>query len=145
MPECPAIERVGVEIAVVETAEVAVSVETIAETPTLVDAIPTVASTELVAHVVVWAESAAPDTEQVDTLAAELPGQNVVVLAGHRERAGKRGVIARTARWAAAIALIATVAAVAATGTGFAGNGELLITSVCAIAGEGCSTVLGMP
>ena len=57
-----------------------------------------------------------------------------------------RGVIARTARWAAAIALIAMVAAVAATGTGFAGNGELLtIKDVCAIAAEGCSIVLGIP
>jgi hypothetical protein len=54
-------------------------------------------------------------------------------------------VVARTARWAAAIALIATVAAVAAAGTGFAGHGELLIQSMCAVAGEGCSIPLGMP
>jgi hypothetical protein len=87
-----------------------------------------------------------PAAEQVDTPAAELPSQNVVILAEHRPEPGKpRGVIARTMRWAAAIALIATVAAVAAAGTGFAGNGELLIKSVCAIAGEGCSITLGMP
>ena len=89
-----------------------------------------------------WAEPAEP----ADAPAAELPGQNIIVLAEHRETSGKRrGVIAHTARWAAAIALIATVAAVAATGTGFAGNGELIIKSVCAIASEGCSLPLGMP
>ena len=85
----------------------------------------TVDSSEPVAPVEVWAEAVVPAVEQVDTPAAELPGQNVVILAEHRAQAGKRrGVIARTARWAAAIALIATVAAVAAAGTGFAGNGE---------------------
>ena len=141
-----AVEPTAVETAVVEIAEVAVPAETIADAPTLVDAIPTVDSTEPVASVEVWSEPVVPVAEQVDTPAAELPGQNVEVLAEHRAQVGKRrGVIARTARWAAAIALIATVAAVAAAGTGFAGNGELLIKSVCAIAGEGCSITLGMP
>jgi hypothetical protein len=144
--EFSAIEPAAVETAVVEIAEVIAPVEAVAETPTVVDAIPTVASTEPVAHVAVWAEPVAPAAEQIDAPAAKLPGQNVVVLAEHRERAGKRrGVIARTARWAAAIALIATVAAVAATGTGFAGNGELILKNVCTIAGEGCSITLGMP
>ena len=70
-----------------------------------------------------------------------------MVLAERRAEPRKgRSVIARTARWAAAIVLIVMAAAVAATGTGFAGNGELLtIKSVCAIAGETCSIVLGMP
>ena len=141
-----AVAPTAVETAVAEIAEVAVPAETIADAPRVADAIPTVDSTELVATVEVWSEPVVPVAEQVDTPAAELPGQNVVVLAEHRAQVGKRrGVIARTARWAAAIALIATVAAVAAAGTGFAGNGELLIKSVCAIAGEGCSITLGMP
>jgi hypothetical protein len=140
MPEALAIERVAaVERGVVETAEV----ETMAETPTVADAIPTVESSEPAVHVAVWAEPVLPHEEAP---VAETPGQNVVVLAEHCQEAGKRrGVIAKTARWAAAIVLIATVAAVAAAGTGFAGNGELLIKSVCAVAGEGCSITLGMP
>jgi hypothetical protein len=129
-----------------EIAEVVAPVEPIAETPSVADAIPTGDSAEPVATVEVWSEAVEPATEQIDTPAAQLPGQNVVVLAEHCQEAGKRrGVIAKTARWAAAIVLIATVAAVAAAGTGFAGNGELLIKSVCAVAGEGCSITLGMP
>lgn len=126
--------------------DVATPAEPIAETPSVIDAIPAVDSTEPVAHVEVWAEAVEPAAEQVDAPVAETPGQNVVVLAEHRTEVGKRrGVIASTARWAATIALIATVAAVAAAGTGFAGHGELLIKSVCAVAGEGCSITLGMP
>jgi hypothetical protein len=133
------------EVAIIEPAQAeivdaAAPAEPIAETPAVVDAIPTVSSTEPVTPVEVSA------AEHSDTPAAELPSQNVVLLAEHRVQAGKpRGVFARTMRWAAAIVLIATVAAVAAAGTGFAGNGELLIKSVCATAGEGCSTVLGTP
>jgi len=142
----PAQAEAAVEPVQAEIAEVAVAAEPTAQTQSVVDAIPTVDSSEPVVPVEVWSEAVVPAAAQVDAAAAQLPGRNVVVLAEHREKIGKRrGVIARTARWAAAIALIATVAAVAAAGTGFAGNGELLIKSVCAIAGDGCSVTLGMP
>jgi hypothetical protein len=125
------------EPAPIETADVPAPAEPIAETPAAVEAVASVDSVEPATHVAVWAEDIAP---------AETRGQNVVVLAEHRAIAGKRrGVIARTARWAVAMALLATIAAVAATGTGFAGNADLLIKSVCAIAGDGCSTAIRMP
>jgi hypothetical protein len=141
MPETAIIELAALEPVAAEVASVAVPAEAVVETTSVADAAPT----EPVAAVEVWAEPVVPVAEQVDAPAAELPGQSIVVLAEHREKVGaRRGVIARTARWAAAIAMIATIAAVAATGTGFAANGDLLIKGVCAIAGEGCSTVLGM-
>ena len=93
------------------------------------------------------AEPIAAEAQTVEMPAAATLADNVVVLAERRAEPRKgRSVIARTARWAAAIVLIVMAAAVAATGTGFAGNGELLtIKNVCAIAGETCSIVLGMP
>jgi len=146
VPDAAVLEPTVVEPVLVETTAVDAPAEPTAETLTVVDAIPTVNSIDQVAPVEVCAEAIVPAAEQVDTPAGELPNQNVVILAEHRPEPGKpRGVIARTMRWAAAIVLIATVAAVAAAGTGFAGNGELLIKSVCAIAGEACSITLGMP
>lgn len=140
------VAEIASEPAIAEIAEVTVPAGPTVETQSVVDAIPTVDGSEPVAPVEVWAEAIVPAGEQIDTPAAELPGQNIVVLDEHRAKTGKsRGVIGRTARWAAAIALIATVAAVAAAGTGFAGNGERLTKSLCAVAGEGCSITLGMP
>ena len=93
------------------------------------------------------AEPIAVEAQTADTpVAATLP-DNVVVLAERRAEPRKgRSVIARTARWAAAIVLIVMAAAIAATGTGFAGNGEFLtIKDVCAIASDVCSIVPGIP
>ena len=117
---------VATEAAAVEPVVPAAEIET---TATDSEATPAT-SADLVA------EPIAVEAQTADTpVAATLP-DNVVVLAERRAEPRKgRSVIARTARWAAAIVLIVMAAAIAATGTGFAGNGEFLtIKDVCAIA-----------
>jgi hypothetical protein len=125
------------EVTRAETAEVVVPAEPVAET----------AETVQVAAIADSSETA-PTTmaDVVAESAAALP-DNVVVLAERcAEPCKGRSVIARTARWAAAIVLIVMAAAIAATGTGFAGNGEFLtIKDVCAIASDVCSIVPGIP
>lgn len=133
------------EAASIEAQDIAVIVEPTSETPAIAEAAETTAETpaETITLVEVPAEALATKAEVVpQTLST-----NVVVLAGRRRAPRKtRTVASRVGRWAAVIALIAIVVAVAATGTGFAGNGQFLIVKdVCALAGDVCSIMPGIP
>ncbi len=125
------------EVTTAETAEVVVLAEPVAETVETAQVAATADSSEM---------APTATTDAVAEPATAMP-DNVVVLAERRAEPRKgRGVVARTARWAAAIVLIVMAAAIAATGTGFAGNGEFLtIKDVCAIASDVCSIVPGIP
>jgi len=139
---------VSPDVEIIEPAT-AVAEVTTAETAEVVLAEP-VAETAEAAQVAAIADSGetAP-TATADVVAEPVAAtpDNVVVLAERRAEPRKgRSVIARTARWAAAIVLIVMAAAIAATGTGFAGNGEFLtVKDVCAIASDVCSIVPGIP
>ena len=135
----------------IEVIEATVSPDVEIIEPTTAVAEVTTAET---AEAVVLAEPVAETAETAPTATADAVAEpatatpdNVVVLADRRAESRKgRGVVARTARWAAAIVLIVMAAAIAATGTGFAGNGEFLtIKDVCAIASDVCSIVPGIP
>jgi len=124
------------EVTTAETAEVVLA-EPVAET----------AEAAQVAAIADSGETAPTATADVVAEPVAATPDNVVVLAERRAEPRKgRSVIARTARWAAAIVLIVMAAAIAATGTGFAGNGEFLtVKDVCAIASDVCSIVPGIP
>jgi hypothetical protein len=135
----------------IEVIEATVSPDVEIIEPTTAVAEVTTAET---AEAVVLAEPVAETAQTAPTATADAVAEpatatpdNVVVLADRRAESRKgRGVVARTARWAAAIVLIVMAVAIAATGTGFAGNGEFLtIKDVCAIASDVCSIVPGIP
>lgn len=145
---------VATEVAVVEPvaptaemADIAVPAEVAVESTGAIETTASDSEAAPAASADLVVEPIAVEAQMAETpVAATLP-ENVVVLAERRAEPRKgRGVIARTARWAAAIVLIVMAAAITATGTGFAGNGELLtIKDVCAIAGDVCSIVPGIP
>ena len=144
----PAIEPAGIELA--DIAAPAETAEPATETPAIAEAAET--ATEIVTEPIALADIAAEPlaeavaepltagTQAIETLST------VVVLADRRTKPRKtQSAIDRVGRWAAIIALIAIAAAVA-TGTGLAGHGELLTVSrVCALSGEVCSIVPGIP
>jgi hypothetical protein len=136
----------------IEIAEVVALAETVAEVPvaeTPVTGIVAETIVEIPAAVSeIVAEPIAVEAQATETpaIVVEMPA-NVVVLAERRPAPRKaRSAVVRAGRWAAVITLIAIFAAAAATGTGFAGNGELIAaTKVCAFAGELCSIMMGIP
>jgi hypothetical protein len=152
----PVMEIETVEAIGIADTSVAIEVEAVEPVSPTAEIADIAAPAELAAEGTVATETTAIDCEATpasadpvaEPIAAEvtLP-DNVVVLAERRAAPRKgRSVIARTARWAAAIVLIVMAAAIAATGTGFAGNGEFLtIKDVCAIAADVCSIVPGIP